>query len=270
MKTVNDMNLYPIIKGQIAKGMRTNFFLSEEELMEYIQNGMCQQLSFADGTYLFLEDNEKIRFFYCLEKEGSINPLPEVAKPIILEEVHLATKEKTPSEADWMSVGFVPYLVRKRLRFLQKNWQPEECQIEFATIADTTTIMELMSESFEPYTSALPSVLELERDILAKRVLVAKDEDNLLGFLRFGLEKKNTVLWQIAVAKEGRGQGVGGRLVQDWMFANQESRQFLLWVRTDNPSALKMYENLGFQSDGRLATVMIKNEKTGAHIGTPL
>lgn len=258
MKIVNDMELYGRCKNYIAKGWKTNFFLSEAEVAEYIQNGECSQMDFADGMYLFLEEDEKIRFFYFLEKEAQPKPLPESAKPIILEEVHLATKEKSPSKEEWMAVGFVPYLVRKRLRFLQKNWQEEERPLEFATMEDAQIILNLMAESFEPFTSALPDFLELEEDILANRVLVVKHEDKLLGFLRFGMDKKNTVLWQIAVSKEGRGQGVGTGLVRDWMYANQECRQFLLWVREDNPSALKMYENLGFQPDGRLASVMIQ------------
>ena len=111
----------------------------------------------------------------------------------------------------------------------------------------------------EPYTSALPDLDTLRQDIREKRVLAAREGEKLLGFLRFGREKKVSVLWQIAVAPDGRGKGIGSGLVQDWLVIERdEAAKFQLWVREDNPSALRMYEASGFLPDGRIAPVMMK------------
>ena len=78
-------------------------------------------------------------------------------------------------------------------------------------------------------------------------MLAAREGEKLLGFLRFGRERKVSVLWQIAVAPDGRGKGIGSHLVQDWLVIERdEAAKFQLWVREDNPSALRMYEALGF------------------------
>ncbi|MBQ2412024.1 MAG: GNAT family N-acetyltransferase, partial [Anaerotignum sp.] len=68
-----------------------------------------------------------------------------------------------------------------------------------------------------------------------------------------------SVLWQIVVAPAGRGKGIGTDLVKDWISLEREdAAKFQLWVREDNPPALKMYEALGFLPDGRIAPVMLR------------
>ena len=55
------------------------------------------------------------------------------------------------------------------------------------------------------------------------------------------------------------GKGIGSGLVQDWLVIERdEAAKFQLWVREDNPSALRMYEASGFLPDGRIAPVMMK------------
>ena len=135
-------------------------------------------------------------------------------------------------------------------------------EAKFAAESQADEILEIMTNSFEPYTSALPEKKELLASIRAKEVLVAMEDDKMLGFLRFGPEKKVSVLWQVAVKEEARGKGIGKMLVKHWIWQVKDSAlRCQLWVRTDNPSAQRMYEMLGFLPDGRIAPVMIKEKK---------
>jgi len=105
----------------------------------------------------------------------------------------------------------------------------------------------------------LPTLAVLRQDISENRVIAVREGEELLGFLRFGREKKVSVLWQIVVTPEGRGKGIGNSLVRDWIsLERDEVAKFQLWVREDNPPALKMYEALGFLPDGRIAPVMLR------------
>ena len=137
--------------------------------------------------------------------------------------------------------------------------EADERVVSFAKEAEAETILAMMEDAFEPYTSALPEMEVLKKDIFENRVIAFRDEETLLGFLRFGREKKISVLWQIVVSSEGRGKGIGSSLVKDWISLEREDvAKFQLWVREDNPPALKMYEALGFLPDGRIAPVMLK------------
>ncbi len=238
-----------------SEGMRTNFYANAEEFLPHLQQ--LSELKFDGGCYLFHEKEKQIDLYFFLEHGKKPEQIPAFSKPVILEQVGVA--KAPPDLTEWEEIGFTKYLQRKRLFLSAKNVEKTERALSFAKEEETEKILALMRQSFEPYTSALPDLETLRQDIRQKRVLAAREGDALLGFLRFGREKKVSVLWQIAVAPGGRGKGIGGSLVQDWLALEREgAAKFQLWVREDNPSALKMYETSGFLPDGRIAPVMMK------------
>lgn len=238
-----------------SKGMQTNFYAAAEDFLPE----PLSELKFDGGCYLFHEKEKQINLYFFLEQGKKPVELPPSAfsKPVILEQVGVA--KAPPDLTEWEKIGFTRYLQRKRLFLSAKKAEPTECTPSFAKEEEAEQILALMQQSFEPYTSALPDPDTLRQDIRERRVLAAREGEKLLGFLRFGREKKVSVLWQIAVAPCGRGKGIGGSLVQDWLVLEREEvAKFQLWVREDNPSALKMYETSGFLPDGRIAPVMMK------------
>ncbi len=254
--------LWQEIVKRISGGQRTNLFLSEEEVLALVEKRRVSRMDFSGGVYFFAQEEDYIRLYYFLEKKILPEVLPVLPEPIILEEVALASKERMPSEEDWKRAGLQPYLQRKRLYLMAKTILPLKRAIKFATVDQLTEIFSTMQDNFEPYTSALPTEEELRKEILAKRVLVSLRGKELLGFLHFGENKQGSMLWHIAVMPQARGMGVAEGLTKDWFFAQKEgTKKFLLWVRTDNPPALRLYEKLGFLPDGRIAPVMIKTTK---------
>lgn len=238
-----------------SKGMRTNFYAAAEEFFPVLQQ--LSELKFEGGCYLFHEKEKQIDLYFFLEQGKSPIPLPSFPKPVVLEQVGVA--KAPPDLKEWEKIGFAKYLQRKRLFLSAKKAEPTGREPSFAKEKEAEQILALMTQSFEPYTSALPDLETLRQDIRKKRVLAAREGDTLLGFLRFGREKRVSVLWQIAVAPDGRGKGIGSHLVQDWLaLEREEAVKFQLWVREDNPSALKMYETSGFLPDGRIAPVLLK------------
>ena len=238
-----------------SKGMRTNFYVAAEELLPELQQ--LSELKFDGGCYLFHEKEKQIDLYFFLERGKKPEHIPACSKPVVLEQVGVA--KAPPDLKEWEEIGFTKYLQRKRLFLSAKKAELTEREPSFAREEDAETIRTLMQQSFEPYTSALPDAETLRQDIRQNRVLAARNGEALLGFLRFGREKKVSVLWQVAVAPGGRDRGIGGSLVQDWLALEREgAAKFQLWVRGDNPSALKMYETLGFLPDGRIAPVMMK------------
>ena len=238
-----------------SKGMRTNFYAAAEEFLPQLQ--WLSELKFDGGCYLFHEKEKQIDLYFFLEQGRKAEQIPVFDKPVLLEQVGVT--KAPPDLAEWEEIGFARYLQRKRLFLSARNLEKTERVPSFAKEEETETILTLMQQSFEPYTSALPDLDTLRQDIRENRVLAAREGEKLLGFLRFGREKKVSVLWQIAVVPDGRGKGIGSGLVQDWLVIERdEAAKFQLWVREDNPSALRMYEASGFLPDGRIAPVMMK------------
>ena len=240
-----------------SRGMRTNFYAAAEDFFPQLQR--LSKLEFDGGCYLFHEKEKQIDLYFFLEqgKKPVEFSLSAFSKPVVLEQVGLA--KAPPDLTEWEEIGFTHYLQRKRLFLSAKKAEKTEYAPSFATEEEAEWIFRLMGQVFEPYTSALPALETLRQDIRENRVLAAREGEELLGFLRFGREKMVSVLWQIAVAPSGRGRGIGSRLVRDWLSLEKErTAKFQLWVREDNPSALKMYEVLGFLPDGRVASVLLK------------
>lgn len=247
------------IAQSISKGMRTNFYASAEEFLPLVKEGRISKAVFPEGSYYFVEKESQIDFYFFLEKEMSPVEVPKLEKPLVLEQVALAKTGTLPALEEWEAVGFAKYLQRKRLFLSAKKTEAEQRGISFCKEEEAETILQMMEESFEPYTSALPDLETLRKDLAEHRVIAAREGENLLGFLRFGREKKVSVLWQIVIAPQGRGKGLGEGLVRDWMALERaEAAKFQLWVREDNPPAMKLYEKLGFLPDGRIAPVMLR------------
>ena len=247
------------IAQSISKGMRTNFYASAEEFFPLVEEGRISQAAFPEGSYYFVEKENQIDFYFFLEKEAVPVKVPAMDKPLVLEQVALAKTGTSPALEKWEAIGFVKYLQRKRLFLSAKKTEEEQREISFCKEEEAETIFGMMQDAFEPYTSSLPDLETLRKDLAEHRVIAAREGETLLGFLRFGREKKVSVLWQIVVAPQGRGKGIGEGLVRDWIALERaEVAKFQLWVREDNPPAMKLYEKLGFLPDGRIAPVMLR------------
>lgn len=247
------------IAQSISKGMRTNFYASVEEFLLLVKEGCISKAVFPEGSYYFVEKENQIDVYFFLEKETAPVEVPKLEKPLVLEQVALVKTGTSPALEEWETIGFKKYLQRKRLFLSAKKTEAEQRDFSFCKEEEAEIILQMMGDAFEPYTSALPDLETLRKDLAEHRVIAAREGERLLGFLRFGREKKVSVLWQIMVTPEGRGKGVGEGLVRDWMALERaEVAKFQLWVREDNPPAMKLYEKLGFLPDGRIAPVMLR------------
>ncbi len=258
MKKISDERRWAEkIARYLSDGMQTNFYGSAEEF--FAEQEKLWEMEFDGGCYLFCERERQFDLYFFLKKDVKPIELPLLYKPLVLEQV--AAAKNPPDLAEWKRVGFEKYLQRKRLFLSAKNAAEEQRELTFAKADEAEEILTQMERSFEPYTSALPDLETLQRDLEENRVLAYREADKLLGFLRFGREKKVSVLWQIVVLPEGRQKGIGNSLVRDWIALEREAAaKFQLWVREDNPPAIKLYEALGFLPDGRIAPVMLKKE----------
>jgi RimJ/RimL family protein N-acetyltransferase len=89
--------------------------------------------------------------------------------------------------------------------------------------------------------------------------LLALAGDDIVGSLTFQGEGRPRVRhigeFGVSVAAAFHGRGVGRALVSrliEWARAGGEVRKVNLRVRVDNLSAIRLYERLGFQVEGRL------------------
>jgi ribosomal-protein-alanine N-acetyltransferase len=82
--------------------------------------------------------------------------------------------------------------------------------------------------------------------------IVAQRGDDVVGYLMARDQAATWHVLNVCVAPEARGAGLGARLVRE-LFARTDDRAergYTLEVRTSNDTAIRLYERLGFVSEG--------------------
>lgn len=181
-----------------SKGMRTNFYAAAEEFLPQLQ--WLSELKFDGGCYLFHEKEKQIDLYFFLEQGRKAEQIPVFDKPVLLEQVGVT--KAPPDLAEWEEIGFVRYLQRKRLFLSARNVEKTERVPSFAKEEEAETILALMQQSFEPYTSALPIWTPCGR-ISAKTVCLAgKGRGEASWFSALQAREKNVpVLWRLRLRR---------------------------------------------------------------------
>ncbi|GAA0191392.1 ribosomal protein S18 acetylase RimI-like enzyme [Brevundimonas nasdae] len=91
--------------------------------------------------------------------------------------------------------------------------------------------------------------LRLARDTATSAILVATDDDRIIGTVMTGFEGHRGWVYYLAVDPAYRGAGLGRLLMtaaEAWLKA-QGAPKLQLMVRADNAAALGFYERLGLE-----------------------
>jgi len=121
--------------------------------------------------------------------------------------------------------------------------------------------------------SAAPSIEE-EREFIratgqnsGSAIFVAISEGKIVGVLDFHREKRQQTAhggsFGMSVSKECRSQGIGTLLLEaliSWALTQGISR-LELQVFENNRSAIRLYERMGFQHEGRRRRAIVVNDK---------
>ncbi|WP_374396536.1 GNAT family N-acetyltransferase [Sphingopyxis sp.] len=123
-----------------------------------------------------------------------------------------------------------------------------------ARVGDITAVMRVMEAAFDPaYGEAWSTAQLLTLFALpSARVAVAWDGDTPCGFSAARVAGPESELLLLAVDPARRGQGIGKRLIDDWLAwaKEQGAEDYFLEMRADN-DAVHLYARTGFTECGR-------------------
>lgn len=86
-------------------------------------------------------------------------------------------------------------------------------------------------------------------NILANKIIVAKCEERIVGFILFSIVLDESEILKIAVDEGFRGFSIGSGLMKIYIdYVNRDlRRELMLEVRESNFSAIKLYEKFGYE-----------------------
>ena len=82
-----------------------------------------------------------------------------------------------------------------------------------------------------------------------RQILISKKDGALVGCAIFSITGKTMLLNHILVKREFRSLKIGQELLQKAINLASEANRFILWVKSDNEPAIKLYEKFGYKME---------------------
>lgn len=245
--------LSALISGQFRRGMLTNAFLSATEWEKAIGAGSVTAHS-RENSLLVCRQKESHSVLYFWLNEEPAFAMPFLSENTVLE---IPGRQKdqalwTVGEA-WEQAGFQPLFTRQRMNCTMEGGAPG-AQIVIAGESELSGARHLLSSNFSPLTGCLPDEETLAEHMRAEGVLLYREGTRDLGLLHRVKDRTGWELRHLCVAEEGRGKGIGEKLVRAYhaLCAGEKSR---VWVRQDLLPALTIYNRCGYEADGMISKV---------------
>lgn len=264
--TMNDSLLKTIKKNR----KNTNCYYSLSSISDMIQKGIMD-FYFVDDIVLLFENHEKYHklYYFLSGSKPSIdlkNQLTEELEKYDLVTADIITRNIKNNLYDLFFLeeilGFVEYqkYVRKNCKEPKVTNCKKTLNLCNAGQIDIKTIHSMMLKNFDYLTSTLPSLGELEKMIENSQVIKAVFQDDIAGYLIYEHEGVKSYLRNICVNKNYRNNGIAKQLITKYVeIESFKTDLFFLWVESSNKEALSLYEKLGYENDGLLDYIFIKN-----------
>ena len=233
----------------------TNCFFLPTELDNKIQEGILLYEDIDTGI-LLLEDRWSFyRCYFFLDSS-------ETPKPIVLDKdaVVEIPFNVAPNEGQQLQIRKVESMGFKLGRNsgmmsclpeeIVKLRLPLDCLslCQFAEVQDATQILEMLTETFNPLYSFLPSEKELLLAIEGGFVFVLKKDNEVIGTLVSSLKKNVASIKQLVIKQKYRGFGLGNILLNKYHnHYSATAKYFQHWVDLNNSSAISMYKKYGYR-----------------------
>ena len=118
------------------------------------------------------------------------------------------------------------------------------------TITDFEKIENNLQKDFDDFWNT--NILRQELENSNCRYLVAKENNEIIGFVGVLLNIDQAEIMNIVVKKDKRGLGIGKKLLKEIIELVKKNNlsKITLEVNSKNEAAKKMYENIGFEVIG--------------------
>lgn len=123
-------------------------------------------------------------------------------------------------------------------------------EITEMTLDDLELMKDTLYSDFDNFWSY--NILKQELENEKTTYVVAKENNEIVGFAGMMIFMDEATLNNIVVKKSCRGRGIGGELLEALIeiCTDLNSKTFTLEVNTSNTPAIKLYEKFGFQNLG--------------------
>lgn len=241
----------------------TNFFFDAEKNVHWLTDGQLYYEATEAGVLFFRKKEAFFHLYYCVTTKSGLHQLVTAHLP----EARLTTDIIGKPQATagivelFLAAGFVRRTQLQRYTRIHTAeshfFQPSE-DVTIATLKEADEIASLFNENFDPLAEQVPTAEEVKTLTKEKKVLMISDGSVVKGFLARTFTGQTTVLNNFLVRPNYRGEKIGSKLLGHYIFEAKDAKRMTLWVKTDNATAIGMYENYGYKKEDMADCVLIK------------
>ena len=122
-------------------------------------------------------------------------------------------------------------------------------KIEKMTFEDFKSIENVLQTEFDEFWT--PSILKSELESSLSKYIVAKNEDEVVGFAGIIILPDDVEITNIVTKKNERKKGIGKLLLDKLIqMAFELKKDISLEVNEENNAAINLYKKAGFEEDG--------------------
>jgi ribosomal protein S18 acetylase RimI-like enzyme len=238
------------------KGYVTNFYPEVDKVNIWITNGKLYKELIGNTMFFFNQKANFFHLFYCSSSiqalESSILELNSLEQDIQLVVDVIGKKESLKSMVrKFKENGFYLYTVLNRMsRFTVPEQSKSSSDIiKNADISDAKTIFNLFQKYFDPIAEQLPTENEIINWINLNHLIIAREVEQIQGFVIFDLIGVTSYLRYWFVHPEYRDRKIGSTLLKEYFKKSVGTKRQLFWVIQSNENAISRYLYYGFRHE---------------------
>ncbi len=252
----------------LKKGFLTNFYLDAFKHDVWIKNS---DLFFEElgETLLFIKHSKDFwNVFYTTsnieELNNSLNIFTQTHSTQLMvtdivgnEEQCLSINNcfKRNSFQHYNKLVRMSKLTKEELEFSLNN------NVSYANTDDANTVFSILNKYFDSLCEQIPYIEELSKYAKDNKILLYKENERILGFIIYEMNKSTLYLRYWFVHPDHRDKKIGSVLLNHFFYEGRQTRRQLFWVLSDNENAIKRYRHYGFSEEKMYDYVLIKNTK---------
>ncbi len=252
--------------SRAGNGATTTWFASAELSQQWIESDALLFEPFDDCLLLFRRDRDFYHVYHVAATAEALSAalatLDSATFDVAITADLIGRGEALGALADlYAERGFAPYKSLIRMSRITQGASADDFvdpEVSVALPADAPAILAFLERLLDRFAEQIPEGKELAEACVRQNVLVLRQGTDLGGILYFENMGQTTILRYWFVDKGFREQGIGARLIKTMFRHCHSGRRILLWVISDNVSAIAKYQRYGFTIEGLTDQVMIK------------
>jgi GNAT superfamily N-acetyltransferase len=268
MRRVNDYSEIANSINQVKlfkEGYFTNYFVDPEKLTLWIRQKKLFSFRLEKTIFYLMDSGNFYRLYYFTPSpvtlETDIRHLlnESIAKKLVADIVSKQVEFDIKSSFEKNGFAVHNYLLRmSRMNHQPDLKLPSTDNLHKCQPSKIDDLVKLFESYFEPLSEQIPSRSDLANWVNSGSILTYEIEGLIKGFIIYDLLGLSSYLRYWFVHPDYRGQKVGSRLFNYFLYKSKDTKKQFFWVLNDNYDAINKYRHYGFVEEKMYNFVMVK------------